>query len=164
MRVSVRGAEYVALSCLVTAQGGEEEVDRTVQLLESVQETPGGAWGRGEVIRALPLEQDWKLQVLEAEAACRSGELQKVVLARCVEVTTSVTPDGVLRVLSERYPTCTVFAVAREDATFLGATPETLVRVRRGRVWTQALAGTAPRGTDPDEDEVFRMQLVCSSK
>ncbi len=163
VRVSVRGAEYVALSCLVSPQG-EEEVDRTVQVLESVQEVPGGACGRGEVIQALPLEQDWKLQVLDAEAACRSGELQKVVLARCVEVATSATPEGVLRDLSARYPTCTVFAVAREDAVFLGATPETLVRVRRGRVWTQALAGTAPRGADPDEDGAFRRQLVSSSK
>lgn len=164
LRVSVRGAEYVALSCLVTPEGGEEQVDRTIHALASVREVPAGTSGRGEVVRALPDEQDWKTQVLEAEAACRSGELQKVVLARCVEVATSVTPDGVLQVLSERYPTCTVFAVAREGVVFLGATPETLVRVKRGRVWTQALAGTAPRGNDPDEDTVLQRQLASSSK
>ncbi|HEY5640241.1 MAG TPA: isochorismate synthase, partial [Dehalococcoidia bacterium] len=63
--------------------------------------------------------------------------------------------------LVEGYPHCTVFAFARGDSCFLGATPERLVRVDRpaldGRdapsmVRADCLAGSARRGATEEED------------
>lgn len=165
LRVRLRGAEYLAASCVVGPEAGDEDVSRTVRALESVQEeeTPGGP-PEGQVVWSWPAEKAWQRELSAAEAACRSGVLQKVVLARCVEVATRARPGSVLQALAHRYPTCTSFAVCTGGSVFLGATPETLVRVRGGRVWAQALAGTAPRGADPEHDQRLREQLRTSPK
>ncbi len=163
LRLRVRGGEYAAVSCLVSSRAGEDQVEETLQALKEVREaSPGVTWG--QVLRQLPSSEQWGAEVGRAQAACRAGVLQKVVLARCVEVAVQATPDAVLRRLQDRYPTCTVFAAARAGAVFLGASPERLAWVRRGRVTTQALAGTAPRGASPQEDEHLRAWLQQSTK
>jgi menaquinone-specific isochorismate synthase len=141
-----------------------EDWERTVRTVETVGPQRGGSRPRAEVLRSWPAEEDWKAEVAAAEAACRSGALEKVVLARCVEVATEARPEAVLDTLAGRYPTCTSFAVSAGQAVFVGATPETLVRVRGERVWTQALAGTAPRGLDPQQDGTIRRRLLESPK
>jgi isochorismate synthase len=163
LRARIRGSEYLAVGCLVGPEGGGDEVERTLQALEGAEEASSEAtWG--QVLRQLPSPERWMAEVERAEAACRAGVLRKVVLARCVEVAVRATPDAVLRRLQDRYATCTVFAVARAGAVFLGASPERLAWVRRGRVVTQALAGTAPRGALPQEDQRLRAQLQESAK
>ncbi|MDR7464596.1 MAG: chorismate-binding protein, partial [Armatimonadota bacterium] len=116
-------------------------------------------------VAEIPATSRWKALVVEAAAAVRGGALRKVVLARAVTV------DGVttglataLHRLRTAYPGCALFAVARGDLCFLGATPERLLRVRNGVVSTGALAGSAPRGTAPEEDEYLGQVLLASSK
>lgn len=163
LRLRVRGADYLALACLLRPGEDQDEVDRTLQALQALQQAARGP-ATGYVVRQLPSAGRWMAEVAQAEAACRAGLLQKVVLARCVEVATEANPDSVLQRLQQSYPTCTTFAVARQDAVFLGATPETLVRVRRGRVLAEALAGTSPRGTTAEEDACIHSQLRRNPK
>ncbi|MDR7555403.1 MAG: isochorismate synthase [Armatimonadota bacterium] len=107
----------------------------------------------------------WKALVADAAAAVQRGELRKVVLARAVTVDgIGVDATSALRRLQVGYPDCTLFAVARGDTCFLGATPERLLRVRDGMVATGALAGSAPRGTTPDDDQRRGEALLASPK
>jgi isochorismate synthase len=94
-------------------------------------------------------------------AAEPPGGLSKVVLAREVLVERSEPFDrsAVLRRLAGRYPDCFLFLV---DG-FLGASPELLVRRDGDRVRAQPMAGTAPRGTDPEEDTELAEALRSSS-
>jgi isochorismate synthase len=71
-----------------------------------------------------------------------------------------------LETLRGTYPACVTFAVARGDATFLGATPERLVRYdgATGVVRTGAVAGSAPRGRTPEEDAGLARALRESKK
>jgi anthranilate synthase component 1 len=50
------------------------------------------------------------------------------------------------------------------DAHIIGASPEMLVRVEDGVVETHPIAGTMPRGRDPDEDAVIADQLLNDEK
>jgi len=163
LRVRVGWREYLALGCVV---GPEEdgEVEHTLQVVDSAREAPAELSGEARLVRCAPEEDRWEQAVKEAEAACRAGHLHKVVVARCVEAAACASADRVLHHLSTRYPTCTTFAVCVQGAVFLGATPETLVRVRGGHVRTQALAGTAPRGRGAEQDEAFRYHLRSSPK
>ena len=108
----------------------------------------------------------FRAQVEDALAAFARGDLSKVVLARSL----SVDHDGELDLISflgrlrALYPTCTLVAMGRGHDTFLAATPETLVRIRSGRVETAALAGSAPRGRTPEEDEVLARGLLDDRK
>ena len=117
-----------------------------------------------EVHSALP-EAQYLERVEAALCAIGVGDLEKVVLARSLALRreTPIEVGGLLQRLRTRYPRCTSFAVGHADGTFVGATPEHLVRLSAGRVETAAVAGSAPREHDPDEDERLGRAL-CESK
>ena len=104
--------------------------------------------------------------VARAVARIRAGELEKVVLAREVEVHAPRDHDAaaVIGLLREAYPSCFVFAVGRGEATFLAASPELLVRREGQRASTVALAGSARRSADPAVDDHLGEQLLRSDK
>lgn len=118
---------------------------------------------------ATPPAQDiaaeaWMRKVSDAVAAIRAGELHKVVLARTRTVPMAVGVDAVLRTLWTTQPDAYLFAFARGDSCFLGASPERLVELRAGRLATCALAGSAPRSADLAEDDRFGRDLLGSAK
>ena len=82
--------------------------------------------------------------VTQAVLHIRRGELVKVVLARRSAVGFDFAPSAaaLLARLGERHPDCVRYAWARGGKAWIGATPETLVRVAGRRLHTQALAGT----------------------
>jgi salicylate biosynthesis isochorismate synthase/menaquinone-specific isochorismate synthase len=104
--------------------------------------------------------------VARAVQRIRAGELQKIVLAREVEVRAPVEhdPPAILGLLREAFPACYVFAVGRGAATFLAASPELLVRREGQRASTVALAGSARRSADPAVDDHLGEQLLRSAK
>jgi len=101
--------------------------------------------------------------VLERIAA---GELEKAVLSRSVAVEMPAERDvvSIIDELSHTRRACHTFVVASGDSIFFGSTPELLVRVRGREFGTQAIAGTAPRGRDADEDVRLGKALLASPK
>lgn len=108
----------------------------------------------------------WQADVANATRAIREGQLEKVVLARAVQLKSSTPFNAAraLRHLSSHYTGCYIFAIARGDDCFLGATPEQLVRLRAGEVQTMGLAGSIKRGKSPAEDERLGQTLLNSAK
>ncbi len=168
----------LVLSTMVTPDGSAEHqadeiAGEALRLLEDSREgsTHGAPVGAAsQVPRWLAAEEhppggDWRARVAATAQAVREGGLRKVVLARSVRVRGGpFDPVTALRRLSDGYSGCTLFAVARGARCFLGATPERLVRVRGGEVNAMALAGTAPRGRDEEEDRRLGEMLLARSK
>ena len=112
-----------------------------------------------------PPAETWKESVRATADAVRTGRLRKAVLARGIRVRARrLDPTRALRRLRADYPSCTLFAFARDGRWFLGATPERLVRVRNGEADIAAVAGTAPRGRTEAEDRRFGEMLLASPK
>lgn len=109
---------------------------------------------------------DYRARVAAALRRIAFGELEKVVLARRVRLghAAGFEPLPLLEALRSAHPSCTSFAVVRPGAAFVGATPECLVRLRARRIETTALAGSAPRGRTPEEDERLGRALRESKK
>jgi len=84
----------------------------------------------------------------EIIAAVRRGEAEKVVLAcvERVELGGELPTASVLRHLSESHSNSFLFAEGLGDETFLGATPEELIRLRGDAIVTSAVAGTVAHG------------------
>ena len=102
-----------------------------------------------------------------ALAEIARGDYEKIVLARAQRLTTAEEfhPLGVLNHLRQRFPGCYAFSVANgRGQSFIGATPERLVRVANGRMHTEALAGSAPRGKSASEDAALARGLMQSEK
>jgi isochorismate synthase len=111
----------------------------------------------------------WQTLVGSVARSIRHGRvgLEKVVLARALQVQTPnrrLDPQTALRNLAASYPSCTVFALAHQDACFLGATPERLISLHDGTASTMALAGSVPRGASQAEDDLLAEQLMQSAK
>ncbi len=87
---------------------------------------------------------EWYELIDSIRTGIRSGTYAKVVAARRSTLRLSPAPDPatVLARLDELAPRCTRFGLRIGERTFLGATPERLVRRTGTRVWTEAIAGS----------------------
>ena len=107
-------------------------------------------------------EVAWLEAVAKAIELIRSGDIDKVVLARDLRVWSKGKVDlrSVASALQARFPECYVFSI---DG-LVGASPE-LLAGRRGRsVRSLVLAGSAPRGHGRDDDERLGRALIASDK
>lgn len=114
-----------------------------------------------------PGETTFKHTVTQALQAIDDHHLHKVVLAHAVDVQASspfqIAPS--LANLRHLYPDCYVFATSNgRGAHFLGASPERLISIDHGRLTTDALAGSAPRGSTPQDDAHYAQTLLVSLK
>ncbi len=112
---------------------------------------------------------DWFEQAVEdALHRIDDGAYEKIVLARAIHLRREDTPFeplNVLNALREKYPSCYAFSLANgKGQSFIGATPERLLKVARQRLFTEALAGSAPRGNSAREDARLGAALLASDK
>lgn len=109
----------------------------------------------------------WAVAVNRAVAAIERKELEKVVLARrsVCTFTDILSPWIILKRLRDSNPDSYLFGIDRKPHDpFIGASPERLYR-RNGRLLeSEAVAGTRPRGKNPEEEKRFRDDLLHSSK
>lgn len=117
--------------------------------------------------RDVPDVAGWRQRVLQALVAFARGEMEKVVLARkaVFEFTEELDPLLLLKRLRAATPNCFHFCFQPEaSVAFVGATPERLFR-RDGRgVWSEAVAGTRPRGDSARSDARLRDELLHNEK
>ncbi|WP_376796849.1 isochorismate synthase MenF [Thermogemmatispora sp.] len=109
----------------------------------------------------------WMEQVAQVVSQIRRGAYEKVVLARAVRLLRQdgiFEPEPALQRLRTAYREAYLFAFSRAGRCFLGATPERLVEAQHGSLETMALAGSAPRGRSPHEDEQLARALLSSRK
>ena len=117
--------------------------------------------GRFQIASSMPPEH-FEAAVVRAVELIRAGELEKIVLAREVQVHAPrpYDPAAVFGVLREEFPSCFVFCVGRGDSALIAASPELLVRREGQRVSTLALAGSTRRSADPAVDDHLGEQLL----
>jgi salicylate biosynthesis isochorismate synthase/menaquinone-specific isochorismate synthase len=108
----------------------------------------------------------YERSVAQAVDAIRGGDLEKTVLARevVVEAPRAHDPAGLYGALRELFPSCYCFACGSPEGTFIGASPELLVRRRGAGAATVALAGSTRRSADPAVDDHLGEQLLHSVK
>lgn len=144
-----------------------QETDRTAAMIEAL--TPAVFQAESQPRTLLDSADSygrWKEWLEQALHLIENGGLSKVVLARRRNLLGDgdFSPLAALDRLIDSYPQCTVFAVDNGVSTFLGATPEELVRLQKGALALSCLAGTAPRGGTTEEDERLGRELLASGK
>jgi menaquinone-specific isochorismate synthase len=103
--------------------------------------------------------------------AIAHGEVAKVVAARRLDLTFArpIEPADVLQRLAFGYPECVRFAWRWQGPdgawrTFLGATPERLLRIEGRAIESEALAGTIAAGPLSPDETVNERALLDSAK
>jgi len=110
--------------------------------------------------------EHYEAAVARAVELIRAGQLEKIVLAREVEVHAPEAYDiaALYGVLRSAFAGCFVVAVGRSDAAFIAASPELLIRREGLRASTIALAGSTGRSADPAVDDHLGERLLRSDK
>jgi menaquinone-specific isochorismate synthase len=110
----------------------------------------------------VPAESQWRDAVADAVALLRAGELDKVVLARAIDVVAEagLDPRAIAARLAGRFPACFTFLC---DG-LVGASPELLIRRMGRHAESLVLAGTVRRGDSPEEDARLEAELLASEK
>jgi isochorismate synthase len=95
-----------------------------------------------------------------------AGEMSKVVLAREVLVSAAAAHDSaaLFSAMREQFGSCFCFCCGTPEASFVGASPELLLRRSGASVSTVALAGSIRRSSDPAVDDHLGEQLLRSDK
>ncbi|MSU67202.1 MAG: isochorismate synthase [Opitutia bacterium] len=112
-------------------------------------------------------EGDYRAVVARALECIETGEFKKIVLARAqvLQANQPLHPLQVLNGLRQRFPDCYSFSFANGGGqSFIGASPERLVRVSKGVLETEALAGSIRRGAGASEDAALAAVLLGSEK
>jgi salicylate biosynthesis isochorismate synthase/menaquinone-specific isochorismate synthase len=157
----------ITLAALVQPDDTAEELLGSLgRRLEELSDAPlplldPAPTGRFQVSSGMPPEH-FEAAVAHATETIRAGALQKIVLAREVQVhaPSDYDPAAVFGVLRDAFPSCFVFCIGRGDATLVAASPELLVRREGQRVSTIALAGSTRRSADPAVDAHLGEQLM----
>lgn len=99
--------------------------------------------------------------------AIKTNKLTKIVVAHALEIKTNKNFNIIksLENLRKNYPDCYIFAVGNdEEENFIGASPERLLSIKDNHIISDALAGSAPRGKNEEEDLIIGEQLLNSEK
>ncbi|MFM7966980.1 isochorismate synthase MenF [Aeromonas sp. A-5] len=114
-----------------------------------------------------PAAAEFKSSVSAALDAFAQGKLAKVVLSRKLILTLHkpADPERVLARLMAQNPHAFHFSLPLgQGRRLLGASPELLLRVSGGEVFTHPLAGSARRASEPVQDEAVARDLLASRK
>jgi len=114
--------------------------------------------------RPLFKEPEYCEMVNKAKHYIREGDIFQVVLSNRFEADFEGSLLNAYRVLRTLNPSPYMFYISGEDIEIAGASPETLVKLQDGNLYTFPLAGTKPRGKTEEEDTQNEKDLLSDPK
>lgn len=102
--------------------------------------------------------------VEKGKAYIREGDVFQVVLSNRLEAEVEGSLFDAYRVLRTTNPSPYMFYFTSDDIEIAGASPETLVKLVDGKLYTYPLAGSRPRGKTPKEDRELEKELLADEK
>ncbi|WP_200942309.1 MULTISPECIES: anthranilate synthase component I [unclassified Leifsonia] len=112
---------------------------------------------------------DYENAVEKSKHYVREGDVFQVVVSQRFDHPAEAHPLDVYRVLRSLNPSPYMYLLSLEDATgepywIVGSSPESLVKVQDGRTFTHPIAGSRPRGANPEEDADLEKELLADAK
>lgn len=161
-----------------TGAGARELWDDAQERLDRMQRglaTPAEAWlaeidlARAATPTHRTAEADFLAAVDRSKDFIRDGDVFQVVISQRFEHEATAPALDVYRVLRSLNPSPYMYYLHLEDAAgepywIVGSSPEALVKVQHGRVFTHPIAGSKPRGATPEEDADLEAALVADPK
>ncbi len=115
----------------------------------------------------MPDWNQWRAGIKQAYNMFNSGQLDKIVLARKTVLSFNGKLDNIQMVkrLKESNPNTFHFCFQQDgDVSFVGATPERLYKRDKKQIYTEAIAGTRPRGKTEEHDAFLKEDLLSCEK
>lgn len=114
--------------------------------------------------KALFNKEQYCEMVKRAKQYIKEGDIFQVVLSNRMEADFEGSLLDTYRVLRTTNPSPYMFYMGGSDIEIAGASPETLVKLCGGKLYTFPLAGTRPRGKTEEEDIALEKELLADEK
>jgi len=157
------GADPVAVYRQAAARLGDlaDKIRRPAELSRDEGQSGGGS--RPAAPAGFGRER-YEAMVAAAKEFIAAGEIFQAVLSLPFCRPLSVPPFVLYRRLRQVNPSPYMFYLDFGPRQLVGASPEMLVKHRDGRVFTNPIAGTRPRGRDAAEDARLAAELLADAK
>lgn len=163
--------QKIILIKVINLQNAEEEYEaakselkdlaRLLRNGKSVEVTSGKLLSK---IRPM-LEKDEFIEMVEkAKHYIREGDIFQIVLSNYLEAEFSGSMIDTYRLLRTINPSPYMFYFSGHNIEVAGASPETLVKLEDGQLYTFPLAGTRARGKTLEEDQRLEAELLADPK
>ena len=162
--------EQAAQLVQTEAENSEYFQDVLTNILKHNEPAPRPAFA--DDLQPLPArsDQDFITLVNDARELCETAALRKVVVARAVDQQAPAdqpfsTTAVISRLAEQRDQRGIIYAVDLDNgACFIGNTPEWLLQLNGNELYSEALAGSRPRGTDETSDQAMAQELFNATK
>jgi len=163
--------QKVILIVNINAQNIESEYEKGKSRLESLKnliknqqwENTPQALVKSD-FNALFTKEEYCQMVNRAKGYIKEGDIFQVVLSNRFEADFEGSIFDTYRVLRTINPSPYMFYFGGSNLEIAGASPETLVKLHNGRLFTFPLAGTRPRGSSDEEDIALEKELLADEK
>lgn len=118
---------------------------------------------QGEVTELFSKEQ-FCTMTERAKEHIHEGNIFQIVLSNRLSVPFEGSLLNTYRILRTINPSPYMFYFSGTDVEVAGASPETLVKLENGTLYTFPLAGTRPRGKNGEEDKALEKELLADEK
>jgi menaquinone-specific isochorismate synthase len=112
----------------------------------------------------IPNQLEWSHSITKLKKDFLQNGLSKIVLSR-QSCTSTKDLWQLFETLTNEQPDCYHFLYSpKPESAFMGCSPEKLFSISNGHLFTEAIAGTRPRGFAQKEDDLFDKELRNSDK
>jgi len=159
-------------------EASDELWNSAQQRLDAMQRDlaqPSDAWLADVDLSAEPTphhrteRSDFLAAVDTAKEHIREGDIFQVVVSQRFDQPTDAEPIDVYRILRTLNPSPYMYLLTLDTVdgvpySIVGSSPEALVKVEDGRVFTHPIAGSKPRGATPEQDADLSAELSADEK
>ena len=147
------------------AQAAERVMDalRDLDRAATIPRDLGEAAGVGDPVSNFT-HAGYKAAVERAKEYIRAGDIFQVVPSQRWAQRFDLPPFALYRSLRRTNPSPFLFFFNFGGFQVIGASPESLVRLRDGEVTVRPIAGTRMRGATPEEDKALELDLLADQK
>jgi len=145
-------------------QRGTEELEKLKNIIKTDTSKLSAPAKLLSDFRSLFAKDAFCTMVDKAKSYIREGDIFQVVVSNRFEADFEGSLFDTYRVLRTINPSPYMFYFSGSDLEIAGASPETLVKLQDGKLFTFPLAGTHPRGATDAEDIALEAELLKDEK
>lgn len=140
------------------------ELKELKQLIRRGEKAPDIPLKLRSGFRPLFSEEEYCRMVEKGKHYIKEGDIFQVVLSNRLEAEMEGSLLDAYRMLRIKNPSPYMFYFSGADGEIAGASPETLVKLEKDKLYTFPLAGTRPRGRTEEEDRRLEKELLADEK
>lgn len=145
-------------------KAAELEIEKIISLIRSTEPLQKEYSDKDVEFTCNLTEEKYCDMVERTKKYIREGDIFQGVISRRFETEYKGSLINAYRVLRTTNPSPYMYFIGCDDLEIAGTSPETMVRLKDGKLTTFPVAGTRKRGIDPTDDRALEEELLADEK